>query len=268
LGLDLRGGGIILNHIRTLLANLDGPAPVLEAGEEYTPPAYRAVVLPYPLIKARIALFGETPDRRAVIYRVRQLLACIHASPLAEHALIDDPRITYLPLARGGFELPCGVSATSASGLALYFQGVPPTGSTGRTILDWLVAVADDGVTVTITGFGLPSFATRLIYNRGLADPIPLPGGGTLAIRIPPNAAGMSWRVTCLLPPPFDLPTAAARLAIAGEDTLLSLFGTSTVGVQGTWKNVWDAHRPLPDRLAAASLALAYRTGLALNRTG
>ena len=57
----------------------------------------------------RLALYGHDPDRATMLYRVRQFLAVLHATPLVEFVTADDPRLTYLPLATGVFEPLPGV---------------------------------------------------------------------------------------------------------------------------------------------------------------
>ena len=85
----------MVNYLRTLLLNQDGPAPTGEPGEEYIPANYRKVTLSPALLSVRAALFGPDPDRRMLLYRTRQFLAILHSVPLAPFVAAADSRITY-----------------------------------------------------------------------------------------------------------------------------------------------------------------------------
>lgn len=87
------------NFVRTLLLNqartfFDTAVP----GEEYVAPYFIPVTLPIALNKIRNILFGTSPSRTAVNYRLFQLLQMLHATELAEFMTYHDSRITYLPL--------------------------------------------------------------------------------------------------------------------------------------------------------------------------
>ncbi len=99
----------MVNEVRTLLLNLAGQGFARGPGEEYSDPAFKPVALPGYLFAARVAYFGPEPDRSTLLYRVRQGLAAVHATELAEFVTANDPRITYLPIAPGGFEPRPGV---------------------------------------------------------------------------------------------------------------------------------------------------------------
>ena len=66
----------MFNHARTLLMNLSGDAGDLYIsdypGDEMIPADYRAVALPTYLQVVRSRLFGVTPDRAMLNYRVAQ----------------------------------------------------------------------------------------------------------------------------------------------------------------------------------------------------
>jgi hypothetical protein len=136
----------MVNAVRTLLVNLDGHGCVTGDGEEYTDPQFRAVSLPSYLQVIRAVLFGAAPDRRTVLYRTRQFLAVIHAANLAEFVTVDDPRLTYLPLARGGFELPPQLVLSPIGGHAYvaHLTGPAPGQDTaGKTDFTWTLTVTE-----------------------------------------------------------------------------------------------------------------------------
>lgn len=249
----------MINHYRCLLLNLDGPAPATLDGEEYVPPDFRSVVLTTPLMAVRAALFGSMPDRRMLLYRTRQLLACVHAGPLAGAVTGPDPRLTYLPLARGGFELAGGLAATPIGhSTPLTVVGTPPAERDGRTAYAWTVAIGA-GPTATVQPSTGRAVTTPISFAGGLAAPVAVPGSA-LSVLIPQAAAGTSWLVTWLANPSADLSAVATRIASAGDAALLALFGGPTAAEPyRSWGNLWASRRPLPDRLAAATSALVYR---------
>jgi hypothetical protein len=71
-------------------------------GEEYIP-AYRAAILPTYLTTARNLLFGSSPDRVFLNFRVQELLSFIHRTELAEFVYALDPRVTYWPKKQSEF---------------------------------------------------------------------------------------------------------------------------------------------------------------------
>ena len=84
----------MINHARTLLLNLAGPAEADERpGSEYIPP-YAPVSLGkfQPL---RDVLFGTSPDTEGLLYRTAQYMAFLHATDHVESILKLDPRFTY-----------------------------------------------------------------------------------------------------------------------------------------------------------------------------
>lgn len=88
----------MINHLRTLLLNLQGsnsPGPNYP-GEEFIPDSFRPVELPDYVNKIRNCLFGLTPDRAFMNYRVRQILGAIRIA--GEESFVEqfDPRTTYL----------------------------------------------------------------------------------------------------------------------------------------------------------------------------
>ena len=132
----------MVNAVRTLLANLDGSGFAPGDGEEYTPPDYHPVPLPGYLQTLRAVLFGTNPDRHTVLYRVRQFVALLHATALAQDVLAFDSRVTYLPIARGDFELPPSVAVLPIGGhtQVLIVDGPAPVqDGIGRTTFSWLI---------------------------------------------------------------------------------------------------------------------------------
>jgi hypothetical protein len=88
----------MINHIRTLLLNRPREIDQDLPGEEYVPGDFKEVTgLPDAVRKARRILFGSKPDRYMLNYRLRQIMAALHSTELAEHVLDADSRVTYWP---------------------------------------------------------------------------------------------------------------------------------------------------------------------------
>src|SRR5581483_2043121 len=88
------------NHFRTLLLNLSGniKPPGTYPGEEYVPPGFVAQWMPPNLQQVWNVLFGYSPDRAMVNYRLRQYMPLVHAAELEQYVLALDQRVTYWPL--------------------------------------------------------------------------------------------------------------------------------------------------------------------------
>lgn len=135
----------MINAIYSLIRNADGRGAPTTDDEEYTPLDYRAVELPAELRAVRDVLFGRDPDHRAVCYRLRQYMACVHATELHEHVLAYfDPRITYLPLPDG----PSFASTVEVTPIGhdnrLYLGGeLPREDGAGRASYRWLVEAVE-----------------------------------------------------------------------------------------------------------------------------
>lgn len=86
----------MINHIRTLLKNVDGVTSnqMLSPLAEPTSPNFRTRELPSWLGAAHRSLFGINPDTFYRDYRVRELLVLIAASALGDLLTASDPRLT------------------------------------------------------------------------------------------------------------------------------------------------------------------------------
>ncbi len=122
----------MVNHVRTLLLNEDG------AGEEYVPPGYRKAQLPEALQRVRDILFGPSPDRRMLVYRVRQFMAILHSTPLATFVTRADPRITYTLVAEPSLQPSLTISGSDQP---LYVSGPRPTTADGAATQIWTITV-------------------------------------------------------------------------------------------------------------------------------
>ena len=252
--------------MRTLLLNQ--PASSETPVGEYVPPMFRAVLVPVAIQKARNLLFGPRPDTMMLDYRLRQYMAMLHATELAEFVTVDDPRITYVPGGRDMTDfdptpsaLPVGHNNT------LYVVGDWPTAIDGRMIYAWQVtvliaSVPSPVVAITRRSPTVSSTAYDLIYTSGLSNTIPL-DGSPLSVRFNDDVSivdGTTWNVNCLAMPSMDPGQIAATIGTTGANILGELFGFASEEPYRTWSALWESDQPLPYRLGAVLLAVAART--------
>ena len=242
----------MINHFRTLLLNQPGPSPVAD-GEEYVPASFQPVTLPAGLALVRQAIFGIAPDRRMLLYRTRQLLTCVHAGPLAPFVYQLDERVTYWPWANNKLVLQPSLQVLTPPGApAAALRGTPQPEDGGKLVRSWRVTLNIGTVTV-IADTGQTALLTP--PNGVVALP-----GTNLTLEIPAAATpGTTWTAIVTLRPSIGLPGLVAQLSQAGT-ALDSLFDVAAPEPYGSWGRIWASHRPLPDRLAAVTCALVYRT--------
>lgn len=88
----------MINHARTLLLNKPGSYYQLGVlGEEYIPADFASLYMPSYIKTPYQIIFGVNPDKVFVNYRLRELMALIHQTELAEFVYALDPRVTYWP---------------------------------------------------------------------------------------------------------------------------------------------------------------------------
>jgi hypothetical protein len=248
-----------VNHFRCLLLNADGSAPKPEyLAEEVVDPAYRAVALPAGVLAVRGRVFGPDPDRHFLNYRTRQLLACVHASFLAEYVAALDPRLTYdfldpRPLDPRTF----GVAVTPLAGAAgLVVTGTPAEPDvTGRCAAAMRVDTTAPGE-ARLSFLTPPRPAVSFAFASGRRAA--LPGTGLFAT-FADAAAGQGWLVDTLARPARTLGDVVDAAAGAGEPALLAVFGAADAEPFRSFREVWNSHRELPARVAALACGLAYR---------
>lgn len=253
----------MVNHARTLLANLAPGDPALW-GEEFIEPTFTPVALPGAVQVLRTVLFGTAPDRAFINYRVRQLLAVVHASDQAAFLTMHDPRLTYdlaetqwLPPA---WETPRVFQLTGAPA-PLFFSGTAAApDQMGKLVLTFTLAIPDSDL-VTLQRLTPPMAQTSVPFTfaAGRSTGVPLPGSG-LTCYLGTDAPETSWQVEHWLRPQWDLGSLVAALATLGEPFFLALFGVTHAEPYQTWRNLWYQSRVLPQRLAGVLLAALQLT--------
>lgn len=257
----------MINHLRTLLLNRDGNVTpgVTFPGEQYVPPGFRQRRLTPGLQAIYNQLFGSSPDRALLNYRLQELLTCVHLSEYADYATALDPRITYWPFNTSIFEkATLGATAqklAAATGQELYFVGERATSeSVNRIFFQWRLYVQDSD-TVILTQYDDASAAvqtTSVEYtvSGGLSSLIPLPGS-QLQVRFGAGT-GAAWLIEVLARPDRTLVQVAEdveRSLGAGE----ALWRPDSPEPYKTFRNLWNLHDQLPYRLTGLTLALGYR---------
>jgi hypothetical protein len=250
----------VVNHVRTLLLNLPASATTLMG--EYVPPSFQTVALPLYLQQARSLLFGPRADAAMLDYRLRQYMAMLHATELAEFVTVQDPRITYTPgdRAMADFDFAPSVQAVG-NGYTLYVIGDRPLAIDGRMTFSWQVKlIGGPAVAVTRRSPSQGYAEHQISYVSGLSTEFPLDGSPLLARFNAGIPAGATWIVDCLAAPAKDPGQVAADFGVAGANILGGLFGGATAEPYTTWSNLWHSDQPLPYRLGAVLLAVAART--------
>jgi len=257
----------MFNHARNLLMNLSGNSGYLPdyPGDELIPAEYRAVQLPTYLQVVRSRLFGVTPDRAMLNYRVAQLLKLIDSTELQSHVLELDPRITY-----GSYPKQLALPATFApqiqrfGGVAqdeLFVMGNPTRPDfSGKSYYSYQITRVDENtLVVQRTTFPLVEVEYVLTYNNNLSSQYALPYSD-YKVQITSPRTNLTWKVSGCMRPQLSLDEVDTSLRSIGEPYLLQLFGAADVEPYTTFRNCWSYHPEFAYRLGGIVLALVYRT--------
>jgi len=253
------------NHARTLLVNLPG-STVSYANvpyDELIPAGYAPVKLPTYMEAFRSRLFGVSPDRAMLNYRMVQLLTMIETTQLQSHILELDPRITYNNYStkwkvNTAFE-PTVVKylGSDNSHLDVLGNSMSPDAS-GISGYEYLVTT--DGTNITVARQTNPVRKTSevVVLDGGLSQVVSLPLSGYKVRVNTANTAG--WTLRGCLRPTTSLSNIEQTLRSVGEPYLLQLFGTPDVEPYLTFRNCWKKHPEFAYRLGGLVLAMIYRT--------
>lgn len=258
----------MINHARTLLMNVagSGSQPGLP-GEEYVPADFRARRLTTELAAARRILFGTTPDRLCLNYRLREYMTVLHSTELEEYVLALDPRITYdrqptellLP---SPLNLVTRVSGPAGSRLYVAGDDVADIHA-GRCRQEWrLEVLASDQLQIERLTKPLTKTTAEMVTESGLTAAVPLPGS-PLNVRLtePTDQIGAIWTVETQVRPASGMDDVITRLRTGlGEPTTLALFGLGPAEPFATFRNLWRDHEQSAYKLGGLLLALIYRT--------
>lgn len=260
----------MINHARTLLLNAPGQTSQRqEIGEEYVPPNFVPLVLPSYLQTPRRVIFGAAPDRYFLNFRVRELMAHIHQTELAEYVTALDPRVTYWPeIARPFYDNEKRLIISQFSGS----PASPPSFhgdlfadmARGRAARKFTLSVAQSGGvwTATIQTPDRPGEldTATLTFTDNLSQTIPLEDTG-LVFKLARPLSAAAWTIDTMVKPAPVITTALPVLELLGEPLFLELFGVDDkTEPYGTFKRLWFDHKTPVYRMAGFTLAMIYRT--------
>lgn len=256
----------MLNHVRSLLMNLHGEDqayPETYPGDAVIPAEYRKIQLPDYLVQVREQLFGKTPDRTFLNYRVFQYLQLIEGTELREYVSALDPRITYnlnssdLFLSSSFMPSVSGEGSTIEASLTVRGKAISPD-ATGKSNYAYRVYIPD-GSTLSVDYYSdqLLTENYMLSYYSGLSPEYALPLSG-YRVQLSAGSVGDVWRIQGAYRPTYSV---AAILDLAKhlkEDYLLAVFQGDEPYV--TFHNCWNSHPEIAYKLAGLVLAVAYKT--------
>ncbi len=250
----------MINHVRTLLLNRGREGHGLdEYGEEYIPTSFVPRKLNQALSLAHSALFGGSPDRLFLNYRMRQLMQLMHASPMESDILHKDSRVTYLPFKDDLFEAAFRVELNQLAGPStiVHVSGMHDANmSAGIVEQLWDVEVTGlNEVTVNKRRKPLQT-ATYAWFDD---NPIPL-AGSNLSIHLHTATVGYRAQVRSRARPAMDISEVLAGLSTAfGERGLQEVFPPLAPEPVATWYRIWNESHLSAMRFTALLLAMAER---------
>ena len=233
--------------------------------EEAIPSAYGSLNLPTYLDNLRTLLFGVSPDRSMLNYRMRQYMTLIHSTELEQHAYDLDPRVTYDPssdlslMEEATFTPKVAQITGPAATLSILGRAGSPDIS-GKAKYQFNIDILTS--TTVQVNRRAPSAATEVLdyaLSGGLTNIMDLPGSG-YQFRMNTNNSGVSWNLSGYTRPQKDMGRIVEDLSRLGEPNFLELFGLVDVEPYKTFKALWYDHSATPYKLGALLLAMAYRT--------
>lgn len=264
----------MINHLRSLLLDLPGSSAHGPdyPGEEYVPPDFVPRPMPGSCRTVWRMLFGVDPDRAMRNYRLFQLLACVHATEVAEFALEPDGRITYAtgPARLADFARLAAFGATAVTPITL----TEPTGddtlqtfgtpaadeARGRLVSEWRVEI--DGGDLLVDRSTSPPGRHRLplSFSGDLSGPVELPGPGSISVRVR-NRPGSAWSVRTVGLPGRSLGAVIAAVDAGGGTALTDVLNGPDPEREPdrTLRQLWSRTDFLPHRAAALAVALGRR---------
>jgi hypothetical protein len=255
----------VINHARCLLLN----APRLAAttpGEEYVPADFRPVPVPAVVRKIRTILFGTSPDRYILNFRLAQLMPILHETELEEFVLAYDSRITYWPPYRTElYSAAFTPTIAPADDLLTLLGTLMPDEATGRLQHQWQISPLGETVRVRRLTSPVQEVTYTPTFTAGRSESLALPGS---TLRFNYASSGSGWYVTAVARPRR---TAAdlLRLLVAGlnEQDDVALFDKPYQGDKKTWQALWRTHPDGVYRLGALLLGVVAKLHENLGKT-
>lgn len=248
----------MINHVRTLVANIPYASPPLYLGEEVVPRSFAPRKLGE-MADAYTLFFGASPQREFINFRLWQMLRIGHAMRDASVLLLQDDRITYLPwrttYTDPALQSPQVTRLSGSNDITLFGT---PTADTrrGRLRYSWQISVtASDKITVTDLLDDVEVVRT-VNGNAGLSDLVPL-GSGDLAFRTAyPLTVGDKWQVDVVAIPEPDIAPLVRQFDAQVRSPSFPLWRTAFVQTYRL-RELYDARHGLLDRFTVSLAAWA-----------
>ena len=269
----------MLNHVRTLLLNKP-PGH----GTEVTPlghpidKTYQPVPrLPDAVQRARALLFGARPDAFMLNYRLHQLMTCLYASPLADHADRLDPRTTFtrhdagVPLVDPAWFTPRVERLSGSIPVAftpVVFGSPASPDATGQTTWEVKLSITTgpDACALTVTAPAEHPVieSTPISFTTGSSAPIPLSWSGYSAVIRQSGQAG-TFLTSFYLRPTWSLGQIVAGFRTLGATTVDALLGpVNTPEPFKTYRKlIEDDSADVASQVAAICMTVALCTAAA-----
>tara|TARA_Y100000034_G_scaffold126745_1_gene178450 strand:- start:615 stop:1397 length:783 start_codon:yes stop_codon:yes gene_type:complete len=254
----------MVNHARTLLMNVDGATrPAIGyLGEEYIPATFPAVNTPTAVTKVHDILFGLEPDYVFMNYRAAELMRLLHSTELKSYVTDLDPRITYDNGDSTFFDMIYGSTINTVTDdpnlKPAILERYAVDNIRGRMYDNWDVVLS--GGTVTTTNMTTGHIASAVFsLTSNISPRYSLPDSGLSIIFTASGAlTGTGRWVVTTIAKPTTLSTMEESIRNVGGEYLSYLFdGAAPYSV---FKSIWNQHELGHYRLAAAVLAVIYRT--------
>ena len=275
----------MINHIRTLLLNDKGSnsAGANYPLEEYVPPDYQTVKLPFELKRVWQVLFGLAPDRAYLNWRLHQLVRVGEVSNMFEDWFKFDKRATTFGLNDKTVDSAYGKliltqistkasatysqkkdvlelsSNTSSEDVGAFLSGVLKADDT-KGVCYGLHTLKTNGTTITatdlITGKSTAYSQVGSSVN-GYRPPVKYINNLDVSFSLS-SATSDEWYVEYVGRPALDLGTVLANLKNMADGDINVLFTGSTPELK-KFKDYWYKSYDLVDQITAVVLGLAYK---------
>ena len=235
----------MINAVRTVLLNRgrDG-AHYTSPGEEYVSPDFIPRRHPPELRRALSQLFGSSPDRLYLNYRLHQIMQVLHSTELEQYVYWLDRRVTYLPFKDVDFTAGVfGQTVETLNGAPeLLIHGTHDVDDgLGVTTASWRLDVLNS-TQVQVQRLSPPysSHTVEYVDSGGLSSYIDLQGSQLRCKFRTQYAIGGGWLVTSRARPVEDLGLRFLRLQQTLDDRLLA----AVFATRGEpWTTLWNSYQ-------------------------
>lgn len=241
----------MINHYRTILLNESGSVEqdMTYPGEEYVDPSFTKKKITSKLETVRRLLFGQSPDRAFINYRLKQITTMWHDSILKDEVISEDSRITYWPLDTSINSNINMFGTITIEGMEpvtkiKLYPSIPPVSSGAGRALWLLSATVQSGVCSVIDE---KTKEEKSIPAKGVFFDF----GNNIVINLPDG----NYRITAIGVPHEDIgQTLVDCDLIKDTDIEFELFLDND-----SLKEIWRRSDDISERLGALALTLAKK---------